>query len=61
MRANASAPMILEDCKIGPSFQLTDDGAGFIDFPDLMVLWVISGTAWVICMFVVKAYYERRP
>jgi alkylation response protein AidB-like acyl-CoA dehydrogenase len=29
MRANASAPMILEDCKIGPSFQLTDDGAGF--------------------------------
>jgi len=29
MRANASAPMILDDCKIGPSFQLTDDGAGF--------------------------------
>jgi alkylation response protein AidB-like acyl-CoA dehydrogenase len=29
MRANASAPMILEDCKIGPSFQLTDDGTGF--------------------------------
>ena len=29
MRANASAPMILDDCKIGPSVQLTDDGAGF--------------------------------
>jgi alkylation response protein AidB-like acyl-CoA dehydrogenase len=29
MRANASAPMILDDCRIGPSFQLTDDGAGF--------------------------------
>jgi alkylation response protein AidB-like acyl-CoA dehydrogenase len=29
MRANASAPMILDDCKIEPSFQLTDDGAGF--------------------------------
>ena len=29
MRANASAPMILDDCKIGLSFQLTDDVAGF--------------------------------
>jgi alkylation response protein AidB-like acyl-CoA dehydrogenase len=29
MRANASAPMILEDCKVEPGLQLTDDGAGF--------------------------------
>jgi alkylation response protein AidB-like acyl-CoA dehydrogenase len=29
MRANASAPMILEDCQVEPSQQLTDDGAGF--------------------------------
>jgi alkylation response protein AidB-like acyl-CoA dehydrogenase len=29
MRANASAPMSLEDCEIDPDFQLTDDGAGF--------------------------------
>jgi alkylation response protein AidB-like acyl-CoA dehydrogenase len=29
MRANASAPMTLDDCKIGPDSQLTDDGAGF--------------------------------
>jgi alkylation response protein AidB-like acyl-CoA dehydrogenase len=29
MRANASAPMILENCEIEPSRQLTDDGAGF--------------------------------
>src|SRR6202045_2492818 len=29
MRANASAPMSLEDCEIEPGFQLTDDGAGF--------------------------------
>jgi alkylation response protein AidB-like acyl-CoA dehydrogenase len=29
MRANASAPMILDDCKIGPDLQLTHDGAGF--------------------------------
>jgi alkylation response protein AidB-like acyl-CoA dehydrogenase len=29
MRANASAPMILEDCEVEPDLQLTDDGAGF--------------------------------
>src|SRR5215470_3187075 len=28
MRANASAPMILEDCEVEPSLRLTDDGAG---------------------------------
>src|SRR5246500_4578510 len=29
MRANASAPMMLEDCELAPGLQLTDDGAGF--------------------------------
>jgi alkylation response protein AidB-like acyl-CoA dehydrogenase len=29
MRANASAPMTLEDCAIAPNLQLTDDGCGF--------------------------------
>jgi len=29
MRANASAPMTLEDCAIAPGLQLTDDGGGF--------------------------------
>jgi alkylation response protein AidB-like acyl-CoA dehydrogenase len=29
MRANASAPMSLEDCEVEPGFRLTDDGAGF--------------------------------
>jgi len=29
MRANASAPMILDDCEVAPGLQLTDDGAGF--------------------------------
>jgi alkylation response protein AidB-like acyl-CoA dehydrogenase len=29
MRANASAPMTLEDCEVPPELQLTDDGAGF--------------------------------
>jgi alkylation response protein AidB-like acyl-CoA dehydrogenase len=29
LRANASAPMTLEDCEVVPESQLTDDGAGF--------------------------------
>jgi alkylation response protein AidB-like acyl-CoA dehydrogenase len=29
MRANASAPMALEDCEVPSAHQLTDDGAGF--------------------------------
>ena len=29
LRANASAPMILEDCEVSPELRLTDDGAGF--------------------------------
>ena len=29
LRANASAPMTLEDCEVSPESQLTDDGAGF--------------------------------
>lgn len=29
LRANASAPIALDDCQVEPEFQLTDDGAGF--------------------------------
>jgi alkylation response protein AidB-like acyl-CoA dehydrogenase len=29
MRANASAPMMLDDCEVEPGLQLTDDGGGF--------------------------------
>jgi alkylation response protein AidB-like acyl-CoA dehydrogenase len=29
LRANASAPIALEDCEVPSQFQLTDDGAGF--------------------------------
>lgn len=29
LRANASAPMTLEDCEVPAAFQLTEDGAGF--------------------------------
>src|SRR6202043_3025273 len=29
LRANASAPMVLQDCEVSPELQLTDDGQGF--------------------------------
>jgi alkylation response protein AidB-like acyl-CoA dehydrogenase len=29
LRANASAPVVLDDCHVSSEFQLTDDGAGF--------------------------------
>jgi alkylation response protein AidB-like acyl-CoA dehydrogenase len=29
LRANASAPIALDDCEVAADFQLTDDGAGF--------------------------------
>jgi alkylation response protein AidB-like acyl-CoA dehydrogenase len=29
LRANASAPVVLEDCEVPSDFQLTEDGAGF--------------------------------
>jgi alkylation response protein AidB-like acyl-CoA dehydrogenase len=29
LRANASAPMVLQDCAVSPEFQLTEDGQGF--------------------------------
>ena len=29
LRANASAPMVLDDCEVSPELQLTDDGQGF--------------------------------
>ena len=31
LRANASAPVTLDDCQVSSDFQLTDDGAGFPD------------------------------
>jgi alkylation response protein AidB-like acyl-CoA dehydrogenase len=29
LRANASAPMVLDDCHLGSELRLTEDGAGF--------------------------------
>jgi alkylation response protein AidB-like acyl-CoA dehydrogenase len=47
MRANASAPMILDDCKIGPSFQLTDDGGGFKTMLEVVLPLFNLGTSAV--------------
>src|SRR5246500_536695 len=47
MRANASAPMMLEDCEIGPGLQLTDDGAGFKAMLEIVLPLFNLGTSAV--------------
>lgn len=47
MRANASAPMILKDCEVGPDHQLTDDGAGFKAMLEIVLPLFNLGTSSV--------------
>src|SRR5882762_8615595 len=47
MRANASAPMILEDCEVAPGLQLTEDGAGFQAMLDVVLPLFNLGTSAV--------------
>ncbi len=47
MRANASAPMILEDCEVEPGLQLTDDGAGFNAMLEIVLPLFNLGTSAV--------------
>jgi alkylation response protein AidB-like acyl-CoA dehydrogenase len=47
MRANASAPMALENCLVDPSHQLTDDGAGFGAMLNAVLPFFNLGTASV--------------
>jgi alkylation response protein AidB-like acyl-CoA dehydrogenase len=47
MRANASAPMVLEDCEIEPGLQLTDDGAGFKAMLEIVLPFFNLGTSAV--------------
>jgi len=47
MRANASAPMILEDCVVEPGLQLTDDGAGFKAMLEIVLPLFNLGTSAV--------------
>ena len=45
LRANASAPMMLNDCEVTPEFQLTDDGKGFQAMLDVVLPLFNLGTA----------------
>src|SRR5258705_1425987 len=47
MRANASAPMILEECEVEPGLQLTDDGAGFNAMLEIVLPLFNLGTSAV--------------
>ena len=47
LRANASAPIALEDCEIPSHFQLTDDGAGFQAMLNVVLPLFSLGTAAV--------------
>lgn len=47
MRANASAPVALEDCEVPANFQLTEDGAGFQAMLSVVLPLFNLGTASV--------------
>jgi alkylation response protein AidB-like acyl-CoA dehydrogenase len=47
MRANASAPIALEDCEVAPGGQLTQDGAGFPTMINVVLPHFNLGTASV--------------
>jgi alkylation response protein AidB-like acyl-CoA dehydrogenase len=47
LRANASAPITLEDCQVPSDFQLTDDGAGFQVMLNVVLPLFNLGTAAV--------------
>jgi alkylation response protein AidB-like acyl-CoA dehydrogenase len=47
LRANASAPIALEDCQVPSDFQLTDDGAGFPAMLNVVLPLFCLGTAAV--------------
>jgi alkylation response protein AidB-like acyl-CoA dehydrogenase len=58
LRANASAPMLLDDCEVPFEFQLTDDGKGFQAMLDVVLPQFNLGTAAValgLCRAVVAA------
>jgi alkylation response protein AidB-like acyl-CoA dehydrogenase len=47
LRANASAPVALDDCEVPSQFQLTDDGAGFPAMLNVVLPMFCLGTAAV--------------
>jgi alkylation response protein AidB-like acyl-CoA dehydrogenase len=62
LRANASAPMMLDDCEVPSGLQLTEDGAGFRAMLDVVLPQFNLGTAAValgLCRAVVAATAEH--
>ncbi len=58
MRANASAPMTLENCEVEPGLQLTDDGAGFKAMLEIVLPLFNLGTSAValgLCRAAIEA------
>jgi len=58
LRANASAPMVLDGCEIPPELQLTEDGAGFQAMLNVVLPLFNLGTAAValgLCRAAVSA------
>jgi alkylation response protein AidB-like acyl-CoA dehydrogenase len=58
LRANASAPIVLDDCEVPSEFQLTDDGAGFPAMLNVVLPLFSLGTAAValgLCRAAVSA------
>jgi alkylation response protein AidB-like acyl-CoA dehydrogenase len=58
LRANASAPIALDDCEVPLNFQLTDDGAGFPAMLNVVLPLFNLGTAAValgLCRAAVEA------
>jgi alkylation response protein AidB-like acyl-CoA dehydrogenase len=58
LRANASAPMMLDDCEVPSEFQLTDDGTGFQAMLNVVLPQFNLGAAAValgLCRAVVAA------
>ena len=47
LRANASAPMMFDDCEVAPELQLTEDGAGFKAMIDVVLPLFNLGAAAV--------------
>jgi hypothetical protein len=35
--------------------------AGFVEYPDLSLLWTAIAAVWLVCLVLVKRYYERNP
>jgi alkylation response protein AidB-like acyl-CoA dehydrogenase len=62
LRANASAPMMLDDCEVPSRLQLTEDGKGFQAMLDVVLPQFNLGTAAValgLCRAVVAATAEH--